>query len=70
MCLMNFCQQPGTVSCCALTATARFDQFGFIFFKVLLHLQMHRREMGAAGGGEEMITPYRFSVLLNKPKND
>lgn len=67
---MNFCQQPGTVSCCALTATVRFDQFGFIlFFKVLLHRQMHRREMGAAGGGEEMITQYHFSVLLNKPKN-
>lgn len=31
MCLMNFCQQPGTVSCYALTAIVRFDQFGFIF---------------------------------------
>lgn len=32
MCLRNFCQQPEAVSCCALTATVRFDQFGFIFF--------------------------------------
>lgn len=69
MCLMNFCQQPGTVSCYALTATVRFDPVWLYFSLSSASSADAPQRDGSSWKRRRDDNADNFSILLDKAVN-